>query len=146
LTAKAKRFRCGLCLAELAHLIEKTEREIYETANGVKVGTKDYRHNLPAERANVVAEVQAAWAQVKSMSDPLAVTVDDPSTDAALLRFQSQPLDGYDLFILEGMSNGKVTQILTDDADYCTVPGIEVFTANRNVVHAAAAQGRLLKR
>lgn len=146
LAAKAVRLRCGLCLAELAHLVEKTEREIYEIANRVRLQTKEYRHNFSAERANVVAEIQAAWGQVKSTSDLLPVTIDDPTSDAALARFQTQPLDGYDLFILEGMSSAKVAQVLTDDGDYCTVPGIEVFTANRNVISAATAQGKLWTR
>ena len=30
---------------------------------------------------------------------------------------------------------------ITDDGDYCTVPGIQVFTANRPVLAVARAQG-----
>ncbi|MCB2264315.1 MAG: testis-expressed protein 52 [Candidatus Thiosymbion ectosymbiont of Robbea hypermnestra] len=59
LGAGARIFQSGLSLAELTHLIEKAEREIYEVANG-QIGTKEYRHNLPAERARMFAEVQAA--------------------------------------------------------------------------------------
>lgn len=145
LTAKATLYRCGLCLAELTHLIEKTEREIYGAAHGA-ISAKEYRHNFPAERANVVAEVRAAWAGAKGVSAPLAVNVDDPTTDAALVRFQTQLLDGYDLFLLEGIGTAGVTQVLTDDGDYCTAPGIQVFTANANVVAAAVSQGMLLTR
>src|SRR6266404_6252958 len=53
--------RCGLTLAEIAHLIEKTEREIYLSANpGSTFRTKEFRHNLPVERSGVVAEIQSA--------------------------------------------------------------------------------------
>jgi hypothetical protein len=52
-------------------------------------------------------------------------------------------IDGYDLFIAEAMANAGVTQILTDDGDYCTVPGIQVLTANRQAIDAAQAQGTL---
>jgi len=42
----------GLSLAELSHLIEKTEREIYErTVCAIK--TKEYRHNKSIERSRV---------------------------------------------------------------------------------------------
>jgi hypothetical protein len=144
--ARAKLHRCELSLSELAHLIEKTEREIYQRATANAIGTKEYRHNLPAERANVVAEVQAAWGQVKTMAAPLAATVDEPLADAALIRFQTQPLDGYDLFMLLAAAQGQIVQVLTDDGDYCTIPGIQMFTANRNVLNTARAQGKLLVR
>ena len=68
------------------------------------------------------------------------------TTDAALARLSSQHLDGHDLFLLESMAGASVTQILTDDGDFCTVPGIQVFTANRQVIEAAQTQGKLLAR
>jgi hypothetical protein len=39
-----------------------------------------------------------------------------------------------------------IEQVITDDSDYATVPGIRVFTANSNVIKAARNQGKLLKR
>lgn len=135
----------GLSLAELSHLIEKTEREIYEKSVSL-IRAKEYRHNLPGERARVASEVEAAWGQVKSLSSPLALTVDEKTTDDALDRFRMEKMDGYDLFILETMKNHGVVQIITDDGDFVTVAGIRVFTANRNVLLAARAQGKLLPR
>ena len=146
LAAKSRLYRCGLSLAELAHLIEKTEREIFEASSGAQVGTKEFRLNQTTERASVVAEVQSAWGQVKTLASTLDVTVDDPTTDAALTRFQSQLLDGYDLFILEALSRAGFAQVLTDDGDFCSVPGIHVFTANSNVITAATNQGKLVRR
>jgi hypothetical protein len=137
-------YRTGLCLAEMAHLIEQNERDIYAGAVA-PITTKEYRHNLPSERARVVLEVQRAWAKVKRQSQPLPLVIDDPATDAALGRFARQP-DGYDLFLLEALAAAGVSQVLTDDGDYCTVPGIEVFTANPRVVAAARSAGLLVVR
>jgi hypothetical protein len=39
-----------------------------------------------------------------------------------------------------------VLQLITDDGDFATVPGIQVFTANRNVINAARSQGKLQTR
>lgn len=80
------------------------------------------------------------------MADSLDVSLDDTTTDAALQRFQNERLDRYDLFILEAMQKAGVVQVLTDDGDYCTVAGIQVFTANTNVITAAQSQGKLLTR
>jgi predicted nucleic acid-binding protein len=145
LAAGARFCYSGLSLAELFHLIEKTEREIYKKTIG-DIKTKEYRHNLPSERSRVASEAQAAWGQVKSLSSPLALTVDEKATDAALDRFRTEKLDGYDLFILETMKNHGMVQIITDDGDFATVAGIRVFTANRNVLLAARTQGKLLTR
>jgi predicted nucleic acid-binding protein len=142
LAAGARIFQSGLSLAELTHLIEKAEREIYERTNG-QVGTKEYRHNFPSERAQVIAEIQSAWSQVVSLADPLVATIDDETANAALIRFQTEKVDGYDLFVLESMKNNGVVQVITDDGDFATVSGIQVFTANRNVITAARNQGKL---
>lgn len=145
LGAGAKIFQSGLTLAELAHLIEKVEREIYEAAHG-SIKPKDYRHNLPVERTRVNAELQAAYGLVRTLADLLVVSVDNATVTTALHRFQTEPVDGYDLFILESMQRSGVTQVITDDGDFTTVSGIRVFTANQNVIQAARAQGKLVIR
>jgi len=147
LSAKSILFRCGLSLAELAHLIEKTELEIFARTTGFdKKKKKEFRHNHSIQRSNVVAEVQTAWSQVKSMSQIIGLHIDDLVTGAALSRFAAQPLDGYDLFILEAISKAGVVKVITDDGDFVTVPGIQVFTANYNVIRLAQAQAKLMNR
>jgi len=134
---------CGLSLAELAHRIEQAEKEISFSR---EFPSKEYRHNYPTQRAKVVAEVQAAWSQVTSTAVCTDVLISEETSYAALTRFQTQLLDGYDLLILEAMDKAGVTQIITDDGDYVTVPGIKVFTANGSAIAAARSQGKLLVR
>ncbi|OQW96729.1 MAG: hypothetical protein BWK74_07855 [Desulfobacteraceae bacterium A6] len=141
----AKIYGTGLSLAELAHRIETTEHSIYESCVGA-IDLKEYRHNLHSERSRIVSVIETSWAQVKSMSESLDVEVDNSTTTAALNRFKSEKVDGYDLFILESMRNNDVVQVITDDGDFATVPSIQIFTANRNVITAARHQGKLLKR
>ncbi|WNZ47521.1 PIN domain-containing protein [Leptolyngbya boryana CZ1] len=135
---------CGLTLAELTSLIERSEQRLsaYSTLK-----PKEYRHNYAAERRKVVREVQAAWGLVTaSYSGQLDLVIDASTSNAAFNRFQTQLLDGYDLFLLETMQQQGITQIITDDGDYVTVPDIKVFSANQNVINAAASQGKLLAR
>jgi hypothetical protein len=145
IAAGARVFHAGLCLAELAHLIEQNERDLYAGAVA-SVTTKEYRHNVPSERARVVGEVHNSWRDVKAQSQPLPLTIDDRVTDAALARFATQPVDGYDLFLLEALSAAGLSQVLSDDGDFCTVPGIQLFTANSRVVAAARSAGLLVVR
>ena len=145
ITERAQLCRCALSLAELAHIIERSERKIFAKTHS-EIETKQFRHNYPHERSIVVSEVKAAWGQVKSMASPLNLLLNDGVTDAALNRFTKDALDGYDLFFLEAMTENKVPQLITDDGGFATVSGIRVFTANQNVIAAAQSQGKLLTR
>lgn len=145
LFVKSNLFSCGLSLAELAHLIERTEREIFVRSNGY-VAAKEFRHNYLIERKNTVDEIHAAWEQIKIMAQNVDARIDHTVINTALSRLSAQPLDGYDLFILEAISNAGIMKVITDDGDYATVPGIHVFTANQNVLAAAQSQGRLITR
>lgn len=140
-----KLLRADLSLAELSHIIETTEHEIY--SNYVKqINLKEYRHNIKSERNRIVSSIDACWRQVESLTSPIPIIIKDAVTTSALNRLQTENVDGYDLFILEAMKNSGIIQVITDDGDFCTVPGIEVYTANRNVLQAAKSKGRLISR
>ena len=146
--AGGKLYRCNLSFAELAHAIERDERTVFNRtrAAGTTVETKEFRHNYPTERSNVLAEIQSAWGLVKTLALPLEVSIDESTTDVALQKLSSVRVDGYDLFILEAMTSDGIGRIVTDDGDFTTVPGIQVFTANSNVINLAKSQGRLIVR
>lgn len=147
LSVKSRLHRCELSLAELAHVIEKTELEIYsKRTNFDKKKGKEFRHNYPTERSGVVAEIQAAWGQVQSMAKPIDAKIDEAAGNATLTRFATQPLDGHDLFIIEAIMQSNILQVVTDDGDFATVPGIVVYTANSNVIQGAQSKGRLMCR
>ena len=143
-------YQNGLSFAELAHLIEKTELDIFNfnnrTHGAEEIRVKEFRHNHPREREKVTDEIEAAWIQVKSLAEPLDVTVDESIADTALERIKTQKVDGYDLFILELMFRHNILQIITDDGDFVTIPGIKVFTSNRRVIYAAQQQEKILTR
>ncbi len=137
---------CGLSLSELAHNIEQTERKIFNSRSSTNLKPKQYRHNYPTQRTNIVSEIEIAWSQVTSIAASTDITVNEALTNAALNRFKTQILDGYDLMILEAMDKAGINQVITDDGDYVTVSGIKVFTANKNAIAAARNQGKLITR
>jgi predicted nucleic acid-binding protein len=147
LAAGSKAFYNGLSLAEIAHQIEKTELAIFNRSKtSLEINLKEFRHNHILERNKVVGEIETAWAQVKSMAEFLELTIDALITDSSLNRLKTQKVDGYDLFFLELMAQHHITQILTDDGDFATIPGIKMFTSNINVINAARQQNKLLNR
>jgi hypothetical protein len=137
-----------LALAEIASVIERIEKDIYNRDSGLDLTLKEYRHNFPDERLKVVAEVKWAWSQIESIAISADLTINDEVAKAALTRFQSQAVDGYDLLILEAISRAGTEQIriITDDMDYATVPNIQMFTSNLNVIRSAKSQGKLVRR
>jgi predicted nucleic acid-binding protein len=145
-TADATLCCSGLSLAELAHIIEREEKKLSSYSSS-RINNKEYRHNYPSERARVVSLVKAAWNQVKNIyALQISLKLDEETVDTALTQFSTQCLDGYDLFILESMKQESVNKIITDDGDYVTVPGIQVFTANPGAIAEARNQGKLITR
>lgn len=136
---------CGLSLSELAHNIERTERDIFIKANG-DISTKMYRHNMTSERQRVVTEITSAWGLVKQFGSPLDVNIDNNLVCNALNCFQNQCLDGYDVFMIEATKKAGIINVITDDGDFVTIPNIVIYTANNNVIEMAKAQGKLIVR
>ncbi|MDP2811849.1 MAG: PIN domain-containing protein [Rhodocyclaceae bacterium] len=136
----------GLTFAELAHNIEKAEREIYEAQVGKDIYPKPFRHDYPNQRRKLVSLISDIWADVLSVSAMLDLDMDSEFMRSALTLFPSVGLDGYDLFIAEAALKAGVTQIVTDDGDYATVQGLTIFTANQRVIQAAQVAGKLVTR
>lgn len=136
----------ALSLAEIAHNVERAEREAYSAMAGKAIQPKDYRHDYPNQRRKVTTLVKDTWADVMSISKLLDMNLDAPFVDSAMALFPSVGLDGYDLFMAEKAIQSGNKQIITDDKDFLTVPGITVFTANQNAIQAAQAAGKLITR
>lgn len=136
----------ALTFSELAHNIEKAEREIYESQAGRKIRPKEFRHDYINQRGKITALITDAWAYVTSVSTLLDMELNMTLMQSALTLFPSVRLDGYDLFMAETALKTGVNQIITDDGDYGTVPGLTVFTSNRNIIQAARIAGRLITR
>jgi len=147
LKARAKLHHCGLTLAEVAHVIERIEHQVYNSTavayGGTQKDKKALRHDAK-HRLAVTSEISSAWKQVGKMSGLVDITVNATATDSAIKRLASTTLDAYDALMLEVA--GGCAQIVTDDADFCSVPGIRVFTGNKAALTAAKWSGKLVKR
>jgi hypothetical protein len=135
-------FRCELALAELAHIIERAEKEIYCFYRKRHLHDKEFRHDTD-ERPKVVAEIISAWQQVKSMSESATIQADASLSDASLQTLKSAEIDGYDSFYYQTMLKSEVHCVLTDDADYATLPNLVVLTSNVSLIAEATQIGQI---
>jgi len=135
----------SLNVAELAHTIEKSERELFKKSNGVEIEVKDFRH-IELERKKVISEVRNAHYILNQAGVELPVDIPVGKDHDLINDIAEYLLDGYDALILEAMKAKGVYSILTDDSDYACVEDITVFTANRNVITAAKGAGKLIVR
>lgn len=141
---KSKLFHCSISFIEIANLIEGMLYEIYKSTYDVNL--KECRHNDTVERARVVKEITSAWGSVKSMSENIDLVVDDSITQNIINNLGAFPVDSYDYLLLEFLRGNGMDQIITDDGDFSTVPGLKVFTSNPNVIRTAQKQGKLKTR
>ena len=146
LSAKAKLHCCALSFPELAHNIEKAEREIYADQAGRDINPKEFRHKYTRQHNRVVRLIIDTWSDVLAISSQLDITLDSAFMSEALSMFSIVGVDGYDLFMVEGIRRHNITQIVTDDGDYATVQGITVFTANPRLIQMAQSAGKLIVR
>lgn len=144
LRARNPLWHSPLQLAELSHLIENRARTVHARVLGREIFPKEFRHNFPSERQNVVDAVEAAWQTVEGASSALTQTLDASAAQRALARFGTECLDGYDLFLIEAALEQSLQYILTDDSDYACVAGIRLLTANDKVICAARQQSKLI--
>lgn len=143
-SAESKLFLSALSFAELAHLIEQTEFDIFRRSHP-DMKLKSFRHATTL-RAAVVDEISAAWEIVRSLIEPVETSLDESALADLVKALPIHAMDGYDLLIARAAADSSLHNILTDDGDFAVLPGIRLFTANRQIVNAARDQGRLLTR
>jgi hypothetical protein len=136
----------ALTFAELAHNIEKAEREIYENQAAKKIRPKEFRHDYVNQRRKIIGLITDTWADVMSVSNLLDMELSTTFMQSALSLYPAVGLDGYDLFMAEAAFKTGVVQIITDDADFATVSGLTVFTSNQKVIQAASSANKLISR
>lgn len=145
----AQIYQSGLSLAELTHLIERSEFEIFASANPLlfscpKTFSKKFRYDYPVQRKQVISEIESIWAQISTLATPLSNLVDQKTCTDAVAALSTFYIDGYDLFIIDTMLKNNITSIITDDCDFASIKNIKMYTANNRVLQEALSQGKLL--
>ncbi len=147
----ASLWHSALSLAELTHVIEKTEFRVWwrEQGNPLPLDTRQGNREMKLFRAmteqreRVCSQIERAWKLVRSWSEPIDVPVDHNASTAMLQKLRAHTLDAYDALMLHAMRRSGVNQILTADSDFGDVAGLEVFTAHGYLIGCARSDGML---
>lgn len=146
--ANAVLYRLGLSLSEVASAIEREESKsyfgfpVFITQNKIK----QCRYDHPCVRKKTLEKIRRCWLKVKLASKSIDLPIDDTVTDDSLVSLQGFFLDGYDIFFYEAMKSNKTIQIITDDCDFATIPGVQVFTEAQGLIDEAITQEKILTR
>lgn len=135
-------YHCSLNIAEIAHLIENIEHKIFCDTK-VDDSLKNFRRKRPTERERVVNEILQASNGISSMSNLLDLNLNSNKNSELLDSLSKQCTDFYDSAYVDLMKNNDIPIILTDDADFASVKGIKVYTANDSLIRQAENQKRL---
>lgn len=135
LTAESQLYYSPLSLAELANTIESIELNLFKIFNPDNDGiTRKAFRNIRNERNAVVQEVDAAWATITTLSKVLKSELTEELSENSLTSFKQTMLDPYDAFFYEMMKSEGIVKIITDDADFKTAIGLEIYTANNRLL------------
>lgn len=145
LEKKSKLLSSGINIIELIHLIEKTEFSLFCRINpDIKI--KDFRRNYPDNRKEVCDQIDISCVQVEALAEIIEFELNSKVTTNCREDIKNKFLDGYDLVNLQIMNDKNIHNIITDDRDFLSIPNINVFTANENVIDEAKKSGKLLTR
>lgn len=133
LDSGAKIYHCPLVYAELANIIERTEYEIYKATNSGVVKTRKEFRSDSGRRKAVVDEIKMAWDTINSISNSLSFSLNNAIVEGVHSLFENSALDAYDAFYCYLMEKSDIKKIITDDADFNSVEGQELYTANRRI-------------
>lgn len=142
-------FYMPLSLPELSHSIELAEwQRVKRDTNQPNMSFKHFRRTYHAARRQTLTAIDGAWDAVLTLcgDNCLSIVADEAMYPAFLATFGAVALDGYDVLMLNAMREAGITRIITDDADFGQVEGMQVLTANAYLLEQAEQQGRLLKR
>ncbi len=140
----SKIFASIINLVEVANIIEANHLRIYNQLHSPPISKKDMRYDMPGERKDVVEEIQASWGCLKALAVVIDTEIDgDTDSKDALDLISAYPIDSYDSIISLTMKKHGIDCILSDDCDFATLPGISVYTANKNVIETARRNGKL---
>lgn len=138
-----------LSLIELSHSIERAEWEsTVRDTNRPNLSFKHFRRMYHQARQQTLARIAAAWEMVLTLcgDNCLSILADETLALPFLHTFGATAIDGYDVLMLHAMQNAALHQVITDDADFGQVAGLQVFSANAYLLEQADQQSRLVRR
>lgn len=143
-------YRSKLSYTEIANCVDRDAFDEFKKRDKSKFGNlsrKEFRH-MSKQRAGVVDQIISSIKQLESFTNDVA----DDDYDEVLnyvtessfeVMIKETLLDPTDMFMVDFMRQNGVSNIITDDGDYLTAKGINVFTLNQHSIRVAKKENKL---
>lgn len=132
-------YRVETAFAEIAHVIERIEAEIYSLGLPIRrqkfFNAKSFRveeNGVPAQGCQRL--LRASWEQVSKMTEAISCHIDEPHVAQCFDIIGKCRVDAYDASMIVRSKELGITNIISDDADLARVPGITLITANPKLI------------
>lgn len=138
--------RSHLIYGELTHIIERDKYDEYKRRNNVQVSMKKFRQ-LSNERNSVVADIEASlnfMDRITIKDEDFIEVLNYISRESFVHTLRNTTLDGTDVLMAHFISQNDINNIVTDDGDFLSVRGINVFTYNARSIALAKKQNKIL--
>lgn len=127
--------------SELINIVERNEFDLVKTQYQNK---KHFRKDSD-KRRDTVEIIANVLEQVDEFSTPDKVVqiLDYIKAETLIQGLNSTLLDGNDLIVGMLTKENEIVNIISDDSDFGTLDGINLFTLNEEVIESAKEQGKL---
>lgn len=123
-------------ISELLNVIEKNEYDIYTTMHPeIPLTKKDYRRIL-TERESLKRIMKTTLANVKAICKVIDFEFSSKTMDLFVANLSDHRCDVFDYLILNHYVEINELNILSDDNDFATFEGINLYTANTKILEA----------
>lgn len=138
---KGAKIHCtALNLVEAIHSVQRIECRLAMGDGDLKRFRAD-----PANRSQILREVEALWATASQQSSLVPATLGVSEFSNMMANQGESEMDAYDMAIVETVHAAGIPYIISNDRDLVTYDTpVIVATANRDALAAAAAQGKLV--
>lgn len=117
-------------ISELLNIVEKHELDIYKMFHPeYPIEKKDYRR-IAAERSNLQKVMKTTISNVRSICTVVDFNFSSEKLDSYVDLFTEHRCDVFDYLILNYYVESSDINIISDDNDFSTYSGINLYTAN----------------
>lgn len=117
-------------VSELLNIVEKHEWEIYKRLNPqFPIDKKDYRR-IASERTNLQQIMKTTISNVKNICTIVDFNFSSEGLDCYVDSFTKHRCDVFDYLILTYYVESSDINVISDDNDFSTYSGINLYTAN----------------
>ena len=117
-------------ITELMHVVENSEFLIYKETNNYRRGKKAFR-KIASEREKYKSEIDSIIMQINESYDGKIelVQFNEEDINKFVSNINNNSCDIFDYLVVEYLRNRGILNFITDDRDFKTVDGINVYYA-----------------